>query len=126
MSWLFTIDGAAFVLIGLVVLATPSPVPALMDPPDERRALVPFKDTRRLLASQFIGGGALALAVAAGSPGAALERGAAIARLATILIVLAINASQLRGGYWKRPPLYFIVATLCALAFGYAVMLTRG
>jgi hypothetical protein len=48
MIWLFTIDGAAFLLIGLVVLATPSPVPALMDPPDERRALVPFKDTRRL------------------------------------------------------------------------------
>lgn len=126
MTWLFTIDGAAFVLIGLVVLATPSPVPALVDPPDGDRALVPFKDTRRLLASQFIGAGALALAVGAGSPGAAVERGAAIARLATILIVLAINASQLRGGYWKRRPLYFIVATLGALAFGYAAMLVRG
>jgi hypothetical protein len=126
MIWLFTVDGAAFLLIGLVVLATPSPVPALMDPPDERRALVPFKDTRRLLASQFIGGGALSLALALGSPDSALQRSAAIARLATILIVLTINASQLLGGYWKRPPLYFIVATLGALAFGYAVMLARG
>lgn len=126
MIWLFTIDGAAFVLIGLVVLATPSPVPALVRPPDEDRALVPFKDTRRLLASQFIGAGALALVVGLGPPDAALERGAAIARLATILIVLAINASQLRGGYWKRPPLYFIVAVLGSLGFGYAAMLARG
>jgi hypothetical protein len=77
MIWLFTVDGAAFLLIGLVVLATPSPVPALMDPPDERRALVPFKDTRRLLASQFIGGGALSLALALGSPDSALQRSAA-------------------------------------------------
>ena len=125
MIWLLTIDGAAFMLIGLVVLATPSPVPALVDPPAEDRALVPFKDTRRLLASQFIGGGALSLAVALGSPDDALQRVVAIARLATILIVLAINASQLRGGYWKRPPLYFIVATLGTVALGYAGMLVR-
>jgi hypothetical protein len=126
MVGLFILDGAAFVLIGLVVLAAPSPVPALVHPPDEARALVPLEDTRRLLASQFIGGGALALAVGTASPGAALERSAAIARLVTILLVVAINASQLRGGYWKRTPLYAVVATLGALAVGYATILARG
>ena len=112
MSWLFLLDGSAFVLISLVVLATPSPQPALVRPLEEERALVPFKDTRRLLASQFLGNGLLALALGWGAPDAALERTAALARLVTILVVLVINASQLRGGYWKRAPLYAVMGTL--------------
>lgn len=60
MNWLFTVDGSLFVFIGLAVLATPSPQPALVRPVDEV-ALQPFKDTHRLLASQFIGNGLWAL-----------------------------------------------------------------
>ena len=125
MSALFTLDGAAFVVIGLIVLATPSPQPALVRPVDESVALPPFRDTRRLLASQFVGNGLLALVVGLTGPGGAAERAAALARLATIAIVLGINASQLRGGFWKRPPLYVVTATLSAIAAGYLWLLIR-
>jgi hypothetical protein len=45
--------------------------------------------------------------------------------MAPIAIVLVINASQLRGGFWKRPPLYGITVTLGAVAVGYLWLLTR-
>ncbi|MCX5742479.1 MAG: hypothetical protein NT062_08290 [Proteobacteria bacterium] len=123
MNALFVVDGAVFVLIGLVVLAVPSPQPALVRHVDEDVALRPFEHTRRLLASQFIGNGLLALLVGLASPGAPAVRLAAAARLATIALVLAINASQLRSGAWKRPPLYFIGAVLIAFGLGYARIL---
>jgi len=124
MSALFVVDGSLFVLIGLVVLAIPSPQPALVRQVDEAVALRPFKDTRRLLASQFIGNGLLALVlVFAAGDAPALARPAAAARLATIGLVLAINVTQLRSGVWKRPPLYLIGAALTAFAVGYARIL---
>lgn len=123
MSVLFVIDGAAFVLIGLVVLAVPSPQPALVRHVDEDVALRPFEHTRRLLASQFIGGGLLALLLGLAAPGAPVLRLAAAARLATIALVLAINVTQLRSGAWKRPPLYVIGAVLGAFGVGYARIL---
>ena len=125
MNILFTIDGAAFVLIGLVVLTIPSPQPALVLPVDAERALGPFIQTRRLLASQFIGNGLFALIVGLAAPGLEVVRLAAAARLATIAIVLIINLTQLRSGAWKRPPLYFIGATLALFALGYVGLLLR-
>jgi hypothetical protein len=113
---LFVLDGAAFVLIGLVVLAVPSPQPALTRHVDEDVALRPFEHTRRLLASQFVGNGLFALVVGLAVREDLVVRLAAGARLLTIALVLAINVSQLRSGFWKRPPLYFIGAVL--VAFG--------
>lgn len=116
---IFLIDGTAFVLIGLIVLSTPSPQPALVRPVDTDVALQPFKDTRRLLASQFFGNGLLALVVGLSQCGADTVRLAAIARIATIAMVLGINVSQIRQGRWKRPPLYVITAVLGLVAAGY-------
>lgn len=124
MHFLFAIDGALFVLIGLVVLWTPSPQPALVRPVDDV-ALGPFKDTRRLLASQFIGNGLLALALGLTAAGAASERAAAGARIATIVIVLAINAGQLARGEWRRAPLYVVTGALAAIAVAYIVLLLQ-
>lgn len=120
MSPLFVVDGAAFVLIGLVVLAVPSPQPALVQPVDVAVALRPFEHTRRLLASQFIGNGLFALLAGVWLADGAVLRLAAAARLATIALVLAINVTQLRSGAWKRAPLYFIGAVLTAFGLGYA------
>lgn len=123
MHALFTVDGAAFVLIGLIVLATPSPQPALVRPVDETVALPPFRETRRLLASQFVGNGLLALVLGTTQPGAAAERYGALARLVTIALVLAINTSQLRRGFWKRAPLYVVMTVLGAVGAAYAAWL---
>ncbi len=125
MEWLFLTDGGLFVLIGLVVLATPSPQPALASPVGDE-ALPPFKDTRRLLASQFIGNGLLAGAVGWFARDPRLFEAAALARIATIAILLAINVTQLNGGRWKRAPLYFITAALSLIALAYGALLLRG
>lgn len=124
MNALFAVDGAAFVLIGLIVMAIPSPQPALVRPVDEAVALLPFEHTRRLLASQFIGNGLLALVLArvAETP----NRFGAATRLATIALVIAVNGTQLRSGVWKRPPLYLIMTVLGAFALGYGWLLLRG
>jgi hypothetical protein len=123
MNTLLVVDGASFVLIGLIVVAIPSPQPALVRAVDEAVALLPFVHTRRLLASQFIGNGLQAL-VLASAQGSSL-RLAAAARLVTIALVLAINGAQLRSGVWKRPPLYLIIAVLAVFAIGYARLLLR-
>jgi len=123
MNGLLLVDGSAFALIGLVVLAIPSPQPALSRAVDEDVALPPFKHTRRLLASQFIGNGLLALILSRAATTSDLLRLTAAARLATIALVLIINWTQLQSGVWKRPPLYFIAAVLGALGLGYARVL---
>jgi hypothetical protein len=125
MNPLFLVDGAAFVLIGAVVLAIPSPQPALVRPVDEANALLPFMHTRRLLASQFVGNGLLALVVGLAAASEPMVRSGAAARLATIGLVLGINLTQLRSGVWKRQPLYFIGGVLGAFAAGYAYLLLR-
>jgi hypothetical protein len=125
MNILFTLDGATFVFIGLVVLTIPSPQPALVVPVDAERALGPFMHTRRLLASQFIGNGLFALIVGLAALDLGVVRLAAAARLATIAIVLIINFTQLRSGAWKRAPLYFISLTLTLFGIGYVGLLLR-
>lgn len=120
-SWLLVADGTAFILIGIVVIALPSPKPALtreLDP----AALGPFIDTRRLLASQFVGAGMLALLIGARVHDTATLQIAAMARIATLMIVIAINASQLRSGIWKRAPLLGLLIVFSVLCVGYAVL----
>ena len=106
-------------------MAIPSPQPALVLPVDAERALGPFMHTRRLLASQFMGNGLFALIVGLAAPNVGVLRLAAAARLATIVIVLIINVTQLRSGAWKRPPLYFIGATLALFGVGYDWLLLQ-
>ncbi len=118
LAWLLVVDGAAFVLIGGVVLAAPSPPPALARPV-VADALVPFVDTRRLLASQFVGVGLLALLIGWQVDDPAVLRLAAVARAATLLVVIAINVSQRRNGAWKASPLNGLIALFAVLAAAY-------
>ena len=124
MHLLFTVDGALFVLIGLIVLIVPSPQPALVRPLDDL-AIRPFKDTRRLLASQFIGNGLLALVIGLSATAPSLERAAAAGRVVTIAIVLGVNAAQLAGGAWKRAPLFVITGALSVVTAAYLWFLLR-
>jgi hypothetical protein len=103
-------DGFVFVAIGVLVLISPSPQPALKAPLVERTAVEPFKDTRRLLASQFIGTGLLALALGLFGQDPSLLRLAALARVLTLATTMAINVTQLRAGLWKPGPLYGLLS----------------
>ena len=62
LKMLMDVDGAMFVAIGLLVIATPNPQPALARPLDPA-ALRPFEDTRRLLGAMFLASGLLMLVV---------------------------------------------------------------
>lgn len=121
LSWLLVVDGAAFVVIGLVVLAIPSPQPALTRELDAA-AVRPFSDTRRLLASQFVGAGVLALVIGSLVHDVATERVAALARVATLVVVMAINVAQLRSGDWKPGPLRSLLVVFALLCLAYLTL----
>jgi hypothetical protein len=56
------IDGFTFLLIGIIVLIIPSPQPGLTKKVNEED-LLPFSQTRRLLASMFIASALLLIVV---------------------------------------------------------------
>ena len=117
-------DGAMFVAIGLLVLATPNPQPALSRPLDPG-ALRPFEDTRRLLAAMFLASGLLVLAVGLGVTEPRALLWVCGARLVSFAVVAAVNVSQLRRGDWKRAPLAFLLATWLVLGALYATLGSR-
>lgn len=124
LGWVLLADGAAFVTIGLLVLAAPSPQPALRDPVDAA-ALGPFLDTRRLLASQFVGIGLVTALVALRSDDADLLGAVACARAATLLVVVVVNVTQLRARAWKPAPLRVLIGAFGSLALAYLVLAAR-
>jgi len=110
-------DGILFVLVGIIVLINPSPQPTLKTPVNEV-ALPPFEDTRRLLASQFITSGLLIFTLGWFVHDVGILRLTAFLRVLTLLIVLAVNISQLRRGFWKPQSLYVLIGVwmvFCAL-----------
>lgn len=121
LRWLLVADGAAFAAIGLVVLAFPSPRPTLTREPDAA-TLVPLTDTRRLLASQFLGAGLLALLLGALVQDVATLRWAAAARVVTLLTVIGVNVSQQRNGAWKPGPLNGLIGLFGLLCAGYLTL----
>lgn len=118
LKYLLAIDGALFILVALVVLVTPSPQPTLTSNVDAF-ALGALEDTRRLLASMFLGSGLLAavLAWAVEDPHA-LVLGAR-ARLLTLLLVITLNVVQLRSGRWKPASLYVLISIFVPLSLLY-------
>ena len=118
------VDGALFVAIGLLVLATPNPQPALSRPLDPA-ALRPFEDTRRLLAAMFLGSGLLVLIVGLGVTEPRTLRWVSGARLVSFAVVAAVNVSQVRRRDWKRPPLVFLLGTWLVLGALYVFLGSR-
>ena len=119
LSLLMTVDGGLFVLIALVVFAAPNPQPALVRPLDAD-AVRPFEDTRRLLAAMFFASGCLVFACGWTATERRVFAWVSCARLASFAAVAAINVSQLRGGHWKRPPLFLLLGVWFVLASLYA------
>lgn len=127
-SWLpslMTLDGALFTLIALVVLATPSPQPALVRPVDDD-ALGPFMDTRRLLAAMFLASGLLLVIVGREVTEPRVLAHVTWVRIVSFVVVATVNIAQLRGGRWKRPPLMVLLAVWTVLVTAYTALLALG
>jgi hypothetical protein len=103
------------------MLVSPSPAATMVTPPTPD-ALAALRDTRRLLASQFITTGLLMLVFARAAEGAALRNLVCRARALSVGVLLGVTVAQLRSGTWKRGPYAVIVARFVLLALLYAYL----
>lgn len=118
------LDGGLFVLIGLVVLAIPSPQPGLtkkVNPED----LLPFSQTRRLLASMFIASGLLVLVVGRYGIDPEMLHAIARVRIASFALVIVLNLLQLQSKRWKAAPLLLLVSIFSLMSGVYLYLLMR-
>ncbi len=122
LTTLLWIEGGALTLVALVVLAIPSPNPALTRPLEEPHALVPISQTRRLLAAMFASSGLLLLVIAHGVTDTHVLVQVAWVRVAVSVLLVGLQLSQLRSGYWKPPSLYALGSLFSVLGVGYAVL----
>ena len=121
-SILMTVEGGTLTLISLLVLALQSPNPALTRRIDEPHALVPISQTRRLLASMFLSSGLLLLIVARSVSDPVVLVRVAWAQVVVCALLVGLQVSQLRSGYWKPPSLYALGSIFTALGVAYAVL----
>lgn len=120
-STLFALDGAIFLPVGLIMLVSPSPE-GTMETPPVPGSLPPLKDTRRLLASQFITVGLLMLVFASGADRAALRNLVCRVRALSVVALLGVTLSQSLGRTWKRGPYTVIVTRFVLLGLLYAYL----
>ena len=80
-------DGYAFLIIGIIVLISPSPQPGLSKPVSEND-LLPFSQTRRLLASMFIASALLLIVVGRNISDLETLKEISIVRIASFVLVV--------------------------------------
>ena len=126
MQTFILIDGFLFLLIGIVVMITPSPQPGLTKKVNEED-LLPFSQTRRLLAAMFMASALLLLAVGFISNETSVHRAVGMARILSFILVIVINANQYKSGRWKAGPLWFLMAlfSMMSLAYGVFIFLSK-
>lgn len=112
-------DGYAFLVIGLIVLAFPSPQPGLAKPVNAED-LQPFSQTRRLLAAMFIASALLLIVIGMNVTDSTVLREVGIARIASFVLVIGLNIVQLRSKRWKAPPLVVLISIFTLFIAGYA------
>ena len=117
----FALDGAIFLPVGLIMLVSPSPMATMVTPPPAD-SLVALKDTRRLLASQFITVGLLMLTFARAADSTAFRNLVCRVRALSVVVLLGVTLSQLLGGTWKRGPYTLIVTRFVLLGLLYAYL----
>ena len=116
-------DGYAFLVIGLIVLAFPSPQPGLTKPvPAED--LPPFSQTRRLLAAMFIASALLLIVIGRNVVDRETLQEVGIVRIASFLLVIVLNIIQLRSKRWKTAPLVALISIFALFITGYLFFLT--
>ena len=114
-------DGYAFLIIGIIVLLSPSPQPGLSKPVSEND-LLPFSQTRRLLASMFIASALLLIVVGRNISDLETLKEISIVRIASFVLVVILNAAQYKSKRWKPAPLiglmtFFSIMSLIYIYF---------
>lgn len=119
-------DGYAFLIIGIIVLISPSPQPGLSKPVNETD-LLPFSHTRRLLASMFIASALLLIIIGRNITNLETLKEVSIVRIASFALVIILNAVQFKSKRWKLAPLIGLISlfTIMSLIYGYFIYINR-
>ena len=111
-------DGYAFLIIGIIVLISPSPQPGLSKPVSEND-LLPFSQTRRLLASMFIASALLLIVIGRNISDLETLKEISIVRIASFVLVIILNAAQYKSKRWKPAPLIGLVTLFSIMSLIY-------
>lgn len=117
-------DGYAFLLIGIIVLLLPSPQPGLSIPVNEND-LLPFAQTRRLLAAMFIASALLLIVIGRNITDLETLKEISIVRIASFLLVIILNAIQYKSKRWKPAPLIGLMTLFSIMSLFYAYLIAR-
>lgn len=115
---LIKIDAYLFLLIGIIVLIIPSPQPGLTKKVNEED-LLPFSQTRRLLASMFIASALLLIVVGHCVVEPDILRKIGMVRVASFALVIALNANQYQSKRWKPMPLIVLMTVFSLMSIAY-------
>ncbi len=115
-------DGYAFLIIGLIVLITPSPQPGLSKPVHEND-LLPFSQTRRLLASMFIASALLLIVIGRNISDLETLKEISIVRIASFVLVIILNVVQYKSKRWKPAPLIGLLSLFSIMSLIYIYLI---
>ncbi len=115
-------DGYLFLLIGIIVLIIPSPQPGLIKKVNNDD-LLPFSQTRRLLASMFISSGLLLIVVGRNITDPQTLQLTSIVRIISFLLVIVLNAIQYQSKRWKAAPLIALMSLFSFMSLIYLYFL---
>ncbi len=118
------IDGYTFLLIGIIVLIIPSPQPGLTRKVNEED-LLPFSQTRRLLASMFIASALLLIIIGRTVIDPEILRQISIVRVASFALVIGLNANQYQSNRWKPKPLIVLMTIFSLMSFTYLYFILK-
>lgn len=116
-------DGYAFLIIGIIVLISPSPQPGLATPVNGND-LEPFSQTRRLLASMFIASALLLIVIGRNITDIETLKEISVVRIASFVLVIILNAIQYKSKRWKAAPLIGLMTlfSVMSLIYGYFIL----
>lgn len=112
------IDGYTFLLIGIIVLIIPSPQPGLTKKVNEAD-LLPFSQTRRLLASMFIASALLLIVVGHAITDYTVLRQISMVRVIAFALVIGLNINQFLSKRWKPAPLLVLITVFSLMSLTY-------
>lgn len=121
---LIKIDAYLFLLIGIIVLIIPSPQPGLTKKVNEED-LLPFSQTRRLLASMFIASALLLIVVGHCVVEPDILRKIGMVRVASFALVIALNANQYQSKRWKPMPLIVLMTVFSLMSIAYLFLIFK-
>lgn len=117
-------DGYTFLLIGIIVLITPSPQPGLSKPVNEND-LLPFSQTRRLLASMFIASALLLIVIGRNITDIQTLKEISAVRILSFLLVIILNAIQFKSRRWKEKPLIVLMTLFSVMILIYIFLIAK-